>query len=315
VTDDAALLEALARNASAGASLPDPAGWVARMSPGQRALHAARQMLVLGRPGAVIEPLLTRDDPEAPALERLDRCLLLANLSDAAGRFGDAATWSRRAYAELGWPPPATGHHHAITGGVPGIGAALAAGRIVVIDALVGAATCAAAAAELDELDARGLLTTGGFYDSDHERAIADRCDKRRADLVELVERHGCDMPGLLAVTLAIRRIVLGNNYFEGTRFYPLELQIAAYDGDGARYAAHTDVAPGDALRRRLSMLYYPNPGHRDVDGGALCVRTPTDLHEIAPLADRLVMFDSAWVHEVLPCQARRRSVTSWVWA
>jgi SM-20-related protein len=90
------------------------------------------------------------------------------------------------------------------------------------------------------------------------------------------------------------------------------ELQLARYPGDGARYARHLDAFPGGP-NRRVTAIYYMNPGWRPEHGGALRLHGDAAPVDIAPLLDRLVVFLSARLeHEVLPAAAPRLAVTAW---
>lgn len=90
--------------------------------------------------------------------------------------------------------------------------------------------------------------------------------------------------------------------------------QLALYDGGGARYRRHVDVAedavpPGDE-RRELTAVYYLNDSWQ---GGSLRLFLSTSEHvDVEPRLDRLVLFRSITEHEVLSTSSRRFALTQW---
>mmetsp|Transcript_111403 Transcript_111403/g.359587 ORF Transcript_111403/g.359587 Transcript_111403/m.359587 type:complete len:697 (+) Transcript_111403:20-2110(+) len=126
----------------------------------------------------------------------------------------------------------------------------------------------------------------------------------------------------------------------------PAAVQCAAYPGGGSFYMQHVDNPGSDPEdRRRLTTVYYCNPGWSLADGGALrlhwadgaacagreqvakasasLVISRASLQrrlgasaDVAPLGDRLVVFwsDHRMPHEVLPSHAVRYAVSAW-WA
>jgi SM-20-related protein len=96
-----------------------------------------------------------------------------------------------------------------------------------------------------------------------------------------------------------------------------IEVQVARYPGDGAAYSRHRDAfptPPGGRPNRRVTAIYYVNPGWRPEDGGALRLHADAGSVDVAPLLDRLLLFLSERVeHEVLPARAPRRAVTAWI--
>ena len=77
--------------------------------------------------------------------------------------------------------------------------------------------------------------------------------------------------------------------------------------------ARHKDASPLQPSRK-LTMLYYVNPGWTEAAGGTLRLyppgREPTD---VAPILDRLLVFLADVEHEVLPAVAPRFTLTVWV--
>jgi SM-20-related protein len=95
-----------------------------------------------------------------------------------------------------------------------------------------------------------------------------------------------------------------------------LEIQVARYPGDGACYRRHRDgrpAAPGEQPARRITAIYYANPGWRPEHGGQLRLHLAGGPVDLDPILDRAVVFLSEEVlHEVRPAFAPRRAVTAW---
>lgn len=89
------------------------------------------------------------------------------------------------------------------------------------------------------------------------------------------------------------------------------ESHFAVYSS-GAFYQKHVDRFHDDDSRMISSVLYL-NSDWKPEHGGELRLHLEAQQHDIAPLANRLVLFISADIlHEVLPANADRLSVTGW---
>jgi SM-20-related protein len=93
-----------------------------------------------------------------------------------------------------------------------------------------------------------------------------------------------------------------------------VEVQLALYPGDGARYVAHRDAFESGG-RRRATAVYYLNPEWCAEHGGALRVHLAGGgTRDIEPVLDRLVVYLAHLVeHEVLPTTVPRWAVTAWM--
>ena len=133
---------------------------------------------------------------------------------------------------------------------------------------------------------------------------------------------------------------------------------LAEYPGGGGRYVRHRDAVPRGCAGRKLTVIYYLNAEWSEADGGCLRlwprraraarIAAPLDGAEgddaesdgaesdgkrvppadgelappveIAPLADRLLIFESRLSHEVLPWNVApeagraRRAITAWLY-
>ena len=64
---------------------------------------------------------------------------------------------------------------------------------------------------------------------------------------------------------------------------------------------------------RRVTAIYYANPGWRPEDGGALRLHIGEGCIDVASVLYRLLVFLSERLeHEVLPARVPRRAVTAW---
>ncbi|BDA44136.1 probable Egl nine homolog 3 at N-terminal half [Coccomyxa sp. Obi] len=110
-------------------------------------------------------------------------------------------------------------------------------------------------------------------------------------------------------------------------------IQLSMYPGDGARYVRHTDASDSVPTRTVTAILYL-NPGWDPAtNGGQLCIyhlahkwRPGMKLDRqsspgyaagepamvVAPIGNRLVVFESNIPHEVLPTSAPRFALTVW---
>mmetsp|Transcript_34406 Transcript_34406/g.106845 ORF Transcript_34406/g.106845 Transcript_34406/m.106845 type:complete len:485 (+) Transcript_34406:22-1476(+) len=105
----------------------------------------------------------------------------------------------------------------------------------------------------------------------------------------------------------------------------PPNAMVASYPGGGAGYKAHVDNQYIARLGRRVNpreltaILYANPPDWRPRDGGDLLL-WPHSTHDrwgdcvqIQPFGCRLVVFFSAFRHQVLPAWRERRAITLWI--
>ena len=118
--------------------------------------------------------------------------------------------------------------------------------------------------------------------------------------------------------------------------------EVACYAGGGTGYKRHQDVSAitkpwstkpkGFSNWRVFTAILYANPGWKERDGGCLQIfpaqrrKTPVAFgsraddsndarpESIAPLAGRVLLFDSLLEHEVCPSFCDRYAVTLWIW-
>ncbi len=177
--------------------------------------------------------------------------------------------------------------------------AALGEGRVLVRDRVLGPHAAGAAAA-LGALDA-----------STQPGQIRGRTgDVVRTDRVAWLDPRDAppELHPLLGWLDAVRDTANEAAWLGLGRY---ELQVAWYEPGGG-YAPHVDAFRGSSSRR-LTVIWYGNPGWGPDDGGALRAWEPDGPVEILPILDRAVIFLSTAVrHEVLPAARSRRALTAW---
>jgi SM-20-related protein len=152
---------------------------------------------------------------------------------------------------------------------------------------------------------ARGLLREAGVG-----RATQFLVDKSvRGDQIRWLEPGMSTCTDLYLEEIDKLRLLLNQHLFLGLK--TSENHFAVY-GPGAFYQKHVDRFRDDDSRVISSVLYL-NPDWKPEHGGELRLHLNTQYNDIAPIANRLVLFVSADIwHEVLPTKAERLSLTGW---
>lgn len=102
----------------------------------------------------------------------------------------------------------------------------------------------------------------------------------------------------------------LNQAFFLGIRH--IEAHFACYNA-GEFYALHRDN-PQKKNDRIISAVYYLHPEWRTDWGGQLRLQDKNDQwHMIEPTPNRLVIFQSDLLHEVLVSRQQRLSITAWL--
>lgn len=178
-------------------------------------------------------------------------------------------------------------------------------------DAVLGREAAVGVHDAVEAMWAAGRLRPAGLG-----RGAAHRVDRAvRGDAIAWLEpeRTAPELAALCATFSGVRD-ALNHQAFLGLD--RIEVQVARYPGDGAAYGRHRDAfptPPGGRPNRRVTAIYYANPGWRPYDGGALRLHADPGPVDVAPVLDRLLLFLSERVeHEVLPARVPRRAVTAW---
>lgn len=130
-----------------------------------------------------------------------------------------------------------------------------------------------------------------------------------RGDQIRWLETGTSTSTDLYLDEMNTLRLLLNQQLFLGLKSG--EHHFAAYAKD-AFYQKHVDRFRDDDSRTISSVLYL-NPNWKAEHGGELRLQLDEQHHDIAPVANRLVLFISADIwHEVLPTKVERLSLTGW---
>ena len=181
--------------------------------------------------------------------------------------------------------------------------AALGAGGWILRDGALGpaATSVAAAIAALDPTLAPAQVGRGA------ERQAAPTV---RGDHTRWIDPHA-PPPGLAPLMACFHAVRDAVNAAAWLGLDRMDVQLAAYPA-GAAYDRHLDAFRGRGSRR-LTAIWYANPGWTDEDGGALALWRGEAADTLSPTLDRLVIFLSDRVpHAVQPARKVRRAATAW---
>jgi len=201
----------------------------------------------------------------------------------------------------------------------------------VVVDGALSVGTCAQLRDEMRAVDSAGMMWTSSTYGGSAS-SVADPQDPQQAlrsaqhispvinqsivegNLLHSGNDASCAAPTFKAICEDEGFLALMRQLVPGLALQELRLQINR--GRGGCYGLHTD---GDVLGEhdnglRVTALFYLNEGWAPGDGGELLVYPfPQGPVCIEPLNGRLVVFDPAMVHGVLPCRRERFCFTLWL--
>lgn len=176
-----------------------------------------------------------------------------------------------------------------------------------VVDGFAGADEARAARAAGVALDAAGGMRAAGVG-----RGADHRLDGRvRGDRIAWLTGHlGVPVFARAHARFDALREALNRVAFLGLS--GMGLQLAVYPGGGAAYVRHRDAFAG-SINRKVTAIWYLNPGWQAADGGALRLFVPGEP-VVEPVLDRLVVFFSEVVeHAVEPAFAARWAMTAWM--
>ena len=281
------VVSASASSAARSNSAMDSAVGSSKLASGQINWHNASRHLV--RWGIwVLDGIL--GDSIAAAIESDVRKKLLPLMSH--GRVGDGiesrtvrtdALWRHRRGESSVLDPSAT-HIRALHAAFDALPAGLNGLLIAATDAVNASDSSGAAHGRVSTESApSGSCADGASSNSDHQ------CEVDERSTVHHWRAH--TMEGGLNITQTSVGWALDRAE---------DLQFACYRAGGF-YRWHSD-APDEDSRRVITAIYYVNHDWRQSDGGELRLRDRNgEFVNVAPIADRLVLFDSRLEHEVLP--------------
>lgn len=104
------------------------------------------------------------------------------------------------------------------------------------------------------------------------------------------------------------------------------EYQLAYFHPEGAKYERHRDALPtddpADTHQRRITVVFYLNPGWIADHGGEVKIYSRPDDHGLPEGAERIVkpllgrillLMSGAVDHEIMPCHHPRYALTAWM--
>jgi len=182
---------------------------------------------------------------------------------------------------------------------------ALAADDIMVLDNVLPSEVLESIQAYFNEVESQGELVAAGIGSFAQRKRIKEI----RSDMVYWLERdRDIELAPFFEGIDQVRKLI-SREFFLTLLGY--EFHFAKYP-PGAFYKPHLDQF---VLRdnRILSVVIYLNRDWRDGDGGELVIHKPS-FQKIQPILNRAVVFRSDTVlHEVLPANKSRRSLTGWL--
>jgi SM-20-related protein len=178
----------------------------------------------------------------------------------------------------------------------------------------------------IEDLDQQGFTIIDDLYPQDYVQALAEECishlnqfrdaaiqngviSKIRSDHIlwinedlEKAQQHIQTLQGLAEQ--------LNRTFFLGIR--EVEAHFACYNA-GEFYALHRDN-PQQKNDRVISAVYYLHEDWHEDWGGELRLQDKQDQwHIIPPKPNRIALFQSDLLHEVLKTKHQRLSITAWL--
>lgn len=178
----------------------------------------------------------------------------------------------------------------------------------------------------LDDLDQHGFAIIDDAYSNDYVHQLIEECtsnlnrfreaaiqngfiSKIRSDHIlwlnpELVISHQ-HVQALYSLGQELNRA-----FYLGIR--DVEAHFACYNA-GEFYALHRDNPQGKN-GRMISTVYYLHEDWQDGWGGELHLQDKNDIwHVLQPKPNRIALFQSDLLHEVLEAKHQRLSITGWL--
>ena len=150
------------------------------------------------------------------------------------------------------------------------------------------------------------ILNLGEFREAAIQNGVVSRI---RSDHILWIDEQ-------LPIASQHTQALLALGYAFNQNFYSnireIEAHFASYQA-GEFYALHRDN-PQQKNNRILSCVFYMHTEWHSSWGGQLRLQDKHDnWHVIEPAPNRLAIFQSDLLHEVLPAQQQRLSITAWL--
>ena len=178
----------------------------------------------------------------------------------------------------------------------------------------------------LDDLDQHGFAIIDDVYPTDYVHALVHECTTHlnefraaaiqngvisniRSDHILWINDH-LDIAQQHIDTLKQLSNTLNRSFYLGIN--DIEAHFACYNA-GEFYALHRDNPQGKN-GRMISTVYYLHEQWQEDWGGQLHLQDKNNQwHTIQPKPNRIAMFQSDLLHEVIEAKQQRLSITAWL--
>lgn len=178
----------------------------------------------------------------------------------------------------------------------------------------------------LDNLDQHGFAVIDHVYSHDYVHQLVNECTSNLNCFREAAIQNGVvsnirsdhilwinenlDIVQHHIDTLKQLSQLLNRHFYLGIN--DVEAHFACYNA-GEFYALHRDN-PQNKNGRMISTVYYLHQEWQDDWGGELHLQDKNDVwHTIQPKPNRIAMFQSDLLHEVIQAKHQRLSITAWL--
>ena len=178
----------------------------------------------------------------------------------------------------------------------------------------------------LDDLDQHGFAIIDDAYSNDYVHQLIEECTSNLNRFREAAIQNGVISKIRSDHILWLNpELVISNHHVQALYSLGQELNRAFYLGirdveahfacynAGEFYALHRDNPQGKN-GRMISTVYYLHEDWQDDWGGELHLQDKNDIwHVLHPKPNRIALFRSDLLHEVLEAKHQRLSITGWL--
>ncbi|NWK61219.1 2OG-Fe(II) oxygenase [Acinetobacter sp. SwsAc3] len=178
----------------------------------------------------------------------------------------------------------------------------------------------------LDDLDQHGFAIIDDAYSNDYVNQLIEECTSNLNRFREAAIQNGVISKIRSDHILWLNpELVISNHHVQALYSLGQELNRAFYLGirdveahfacynAGEFYALHRDNPQGKN-GRMISTVYYLHEDWQDDWGGELHLQDKNDIwHVLHPKPNRIALFQSDLLHEVLEAKHQRLSITGWL--
>ena len=178
----------------------------------------------------------------------------------------------------------------------------------------------------LDDLDQHGFAIIDDAYSDDYVHQLIEECTSNLNRFREAAIQNGVISKIRSDHILWLNpELVISNHHVQALYSLGQELNRAFYLGirdveahfacynAGEFYALHRDNPQGKN-GRMISTVYYLHEDWQDGWGGELHLQDKNDIwHVLHPKPNRIALFQSDLLHEVLEANHQRLSITGWL--